>query len=161
ESRQAARQQIAFWGRYLRPQAARMALLAGLLFAGIGLQLANPLVLRAFIDAAASGSALGPLLGGAALFLGLALLTQALGLVETWGPDTAGWAATSRLRADLAHHCLQLDLAFHTAHAPGELIERIDGDVTALANFFSRFVLLVVGNVLLLAGMLVILCLAD
>jgi ATP-binding cassette subfamily B protein len=138
-----------------------MGLLAALLFAGIGLQLANPLVLRAFIDAAASGRDLGPLLGGGALFLALAVLTQVLGLAETWVAENAGWTATNRLRADLAHHCLQLDLAFHTAHTPGELIERIDGDVTALANFFSRFLLLVVGNSLLLAGMLGILFLTD
>jgi ATP-binding cassette subfamily B protein len=36
------------------------------------------------------------------------------------------------------------------------MIERIDGDVNALANFFSQFVLLLVANALFLAGMLVL-----
>ena len=32
-------------------------------------------------------------------------------------------------------------MSFHNDHTPGELIERIDGDVTELATFFSQFVL--------------------
>ena len=54
-------------------------------------------------------------------------------------------------------HLLRLDLSFHHAHTPGELIERLDGDVTALANFFSRFVVYVAGNVVLLAGVVLLL----
>ncbi len=51
--------------------------------------------------------------------------------------EDVGWTATNRLREDLARHCLDLDLAFHNAHTPGELIQRLDHDVRALANFFS------------------------
>ena len=29
-------------------------------------------------------------------------------------------------------------MSFHKAHTPGELIERVDGDVAALAKFFSH-----------------------
>ena len=49
------------WGiltTYLRPQASRALLLAVCLFAAIGLDLANPQILRAFIDSAISGAAL-------------------------------------------------------------------------------------------------------
>ena len=38
-------------------------------------------------------------------------------------------------------------MGFHKSTTPGELIERIDGDVTALSNFFSAFMIRVVGNV--------------
>jgi ABC-type multidrug transport system fused ATPase/permease subunit len=51
-------------------------------------------------------------------------------------------------------HCLRLDLPFHKTHTPGELIERIDGDVTLLANFFSQFTINILGNALLVAGIL-------
>jgi ABC-type multidrug transport system fused ATPase/permease subunit len=50
---------------------------------------------------------------------------------------------------------------FHNAHTPGELIERIDGDVAELANFFSQFVVILVGNLLLVVGILVALFLED
>jgi ABC-type multidrug transport system fused ATPase/permease subunit len=58
------------------------------------------------------------------------------------------------LRTDLTLHCLRLDPGFHKARTPGELIERIDGDVTAMANFFSQFVIQIAGNLLLLIGVL-------
>lgn len=64
-------------------------------------------------------------------------------------------------RADLALHCLSLDLGFHTARTPGELIERIDGDVTALGGFFSRFAVNVVGDLALLVGVLIVVTLED
>ena len=56
-----------------------------------------------------------------------------------------------------ADHCLRLDMSFHNAHTPGEMIERVDGDVTALSNFFSTFAVQLVGNALLLVGVLILL----
>ena len=41
------------------------------------------------------------------------------------------------------------------------MIERIDGDVTALGGFFSQFVILVLGNALLAAGVLALLYRED
>jgi hypothetical protein len=38
---------------------------------------------------------------------------------------------------DLTLHCLRLDMAFHHARTPGQMIERVDGDVGLLGNFFS------------------------
>src|SRR6266542_6072935 len=64
-------------------------------------------------------------------------------------------------RRYVALHCLRLDLTFHKARTSGELIERIDGDVTALAAFFSRFVVNVLGNLVLLVGVLVVVARED
>jgi ATP-binding cassette subfamily B protein/ATP-binding cassette subfamily C protein len=51
-------------------------------------------------------------------------------------------------------HLLDLDMAYHKDRTPGEMIERIDGDVTALSNFFSQFSVRVFGALLLLLGSL-------
>ena len=80
-----------------------------------------------------------------------------MALATTYSSLTVGWTATNALRADLARHCLRLDMAFHKTHTPGELIERIDGDVTALANFFAQFVIRLLGNAALIVGILVLL----
>jgi ATP-binding cassette subfamily B protein len=101
------------------------------------------------------------MLVAASAFLGISILTQAVGVAAVYVGEDVGWRATNQLRADLTLHCLKLDMSFHTAHTPGEMIERIDGDLLALANFFSRFIINVVGNVLLLAGVLVILAFID
>ena len=72
-----------------------------------------------------------------------------------------GWTATNALRADLAKHCLSLDMSFHNDHAPGEMIERIDGDANELGGFFSTFVINILANALLLVGILALLFRED
>src|SRR5262245_6233902 len=148
-------------GTYLKPQTARVLLLAALLFGGIGLQLANPQIIRYFIDTTQNGGPQAALLGAAALFLAVALAQRIITVATTYVGENVGWQATNALRADLALHCLRLDMRFHQRRTPGELIERIDGDVTALANFFSRFVVEVLGNLLLILGILLLLFRED
>jgi ABC-type multidrug transport system fused ATPase/permease subunit len=154
----------AYWellAAHIRPQRARFGVLAGLLLVNIALQIANPQIISGFIDAALEGAALSRLVGAALLFLGIAVLQQALSVGVVYLSERVAWSATNALRAELARHCLNLDMGFHNAHTPGELIERIDGDVAELANFFSQFVVILAGNLLLLAGILAALFLVD
>lgn len=146
---------------YLRPEWLKATLLAALLLGSIGLQLVNPQIMRHFIDAALASAPLDTLVQTAVLYIGLALLNQALSVGATYVGQDVGWSATNRLREDLARHCLGLDLSFYQVRTPGELIERLDGDVTALSNFFSQMVIRVVGSGILLIGTLVALFLED
>jgi len=155
------RQYTALLAGYLKPQMLRVVLLAALLFGSIGLQLLNPQVLRFFIDTALAGGSLETLMGAAAIFIGLALANQALSVAATYMGENVGWTATNMLRVDLALHCLKLDMPFHKSHTPGEMIERVDGDVQALSKFFSQFVVQVLGNAVLMVGVLVMLMRED
>ncbi|MFN8494650.1 MAG: ABC transporter ATP-binding protein [Caldilineaceae bacterium] len=147
--------------KYLRPQQGRVLLLAGLLLTKIGLALLNPQIMRFFIDTAQAGGAQMVLLRAALLFLCIAFAGQVLTVFTNYLSEQVGWTATNALRFDLVAHCLHLDLTFHTAHTPGELIERIDGDVEKLANFFTRFTVHILGNGLLLIGVLILLFRED
>jgi ABC-type multidrug transport system fused ATPase/permease subunit len=147
--------------RYVAPQWRRTTLLAVLILASIGLELVGPQLLRAFIDSAIGGGALESLARLALIFVAVAIATQLLTAWSQYVGEDLGWSATNALRADLALHCLRLDLSFHKARTSGELIERIDGDVTALATFFSRFVVNVLGNLLLLVGVLIVVARED
>jgi ABC-type multidrug transport system fused ATPase/permease subunit len=154
----------AYWdllSRYIRPQWRRFTLLSVLLLVSIGLQVVNPQIMRGFIDAALEGAAVSQLVIGGLAFLAIALLGQAVSVSVVYLSEKVAWSATNSLRAELARHCLSLDMDFHNAHTPGELIERIDGDVAELANFFSQFVVILVGNLLLMLGILVALFLED
>ena len=149
---------------YLRPEGRRLSALALFLVAGTAVQLASPQIIRAFIDTAAHGgpdASLERLWMLAGLFIGVTILAQVLQIGSTYFSEQLGWSATNRMRQDLAEHALRLDMAFHTAKSPGELIERVDGDVAALAAFFSQFILQIIGGALLLAGILVVLYLQD
>ena len=146
---------------YLAPHRGRFLLLAALMFGGTGLQLLNPQVIRFYLDAAQAGGETRLLLQAAGLYIGFAVLQRGLALGTNLLSADLGWSATNALRKDLAAHCLGLDMSFHKAHTPGELIERVDGDVSTLANYFSRFVLQVLGNGLLVAGILALLFRED
>jgi ABC-type multidrug transport system fused ATPase/permease subunit len=146
---------------YLRPQWPRVVLLGLLLFAGIGLQLANPQIARTFIDQAQAGQPFERLVRTALFFLTVALLTQVAVVAETYVADNLGWRTTNALRADLTQHVLSLDGSFHAEHGAGELIERVDGDVSAIAGFFSRFVVHVLGNAVFMLGVLALLFRED
>ena len=149
------------FSRYMRPLARPAAGMAVVLLAGIALQLANPQVVRFFLDTAQAGGALRSLMIAAALYIFFALLQQGLNMAAGYTSKSIGWEATNRLRADLALHCLRLDMPFHKQHTPGELIERLEGDVTHLANFLSAFAFHVLGNGLLVLGILVMLFIED
>ena len=147
--------------QYLRPQWRRMLLLFLLLLTSVGLQLVNPQILRYFIDTALASSATAPLLLAGLLFIGIALLNQGASVWATYVSENLAWTATNKLRTDLIAHCLELDMAFHKEHTPGELIERIDGDVDTLSNFFSQFTVHLLANTLLLMGVLALLFQID
>ena len=147
--------------RYLRPQRARVGLLVVVLFASIGLQLFNPQLIKRFIDGATAGDTAEELIPIAVAFMLVAVVHQGLSIWSTYLAEDVGWAATNRLRLELTDHVLHLHMGFHKAHPAGELIERIDGDITALSNFFSAMAIKVVGNGLLVAGILVLLWLES
>jgi len=147
--------------KYLRTQWHMSLILSVLILTNIGLQLINPQIMRSFIDAAQSGTAVNTLWRQAILFMVIALGQQVASVFATWISENVGWTATNALRADVAEHCIYLDMSFHNARTPGEMIERIDGDINTLSNFFSQFVIQVFGNAILLVGVLVLLYRED
>jgi ATP-binding cassette subfamily B protein len=142
---------------YLSPQKFKVLVLTVVLLISIGLQLVNPQIVAFFVNTAQKGGPINSLTKAGIAFLVIALLQQAFTLVGAYLSQVVGWQATNSLRRDLLSHCLRLDLPFHKTHTPGELIERIDGDVTLLANFFAQFTVNVAANVLLVLGVIVIL----
>lgn len=146
---------------YLKPQWPRVLAMALLLFGGIGLQLVNPLIMRFFIDTATEGGSLRQLTRAGLLFIGVGLVHQAVSAFASYVCSDVSWRATNRLRSNLTGHILSLDMSFHHSRTPGELIERVDGDVGRLAAFFSDFVIELVGGLMLSLGVLTVLMFED
>src|SRR5690349_1942064 len=143
--------------RYLKPQTRWVILMASVLLVGIAIKLINPQVLRYFLDTSQAGGASRNLTTAAGLFLTFAILQEGMSLATHYTAALVGWSSTNRLRADLALHLLRLDMPFHKSRTPGELIDRADGDVTQLSNFLSAFTVHVIGNGLLVVGILALL----
>ena len=121
---------------YLKGQKWQFVALIVALVSSIGLTISIPQVTRLFVDGASSGAELSHLIWLAVAFLAVAIIAQLLNIAVTWLGEVVAWTATNQLRIDLAEHCLGLDMAFHKEKSPGEMIERLDEDVTALAHFF-------------------------
>ncbi len=159
-----ARRTLRLLGSYLKGRKGLLAVLSATILASNGLRLANPLILRAFIDAIVGGAAAaepGRLYRYAGLYIGAALAVQALAVASTWLGQDLGWKATNDLRLDLMRSTVALDLAYHKEHLPGELVERVDGDAKTLMSFFSDFAIRLVGSAALMVGVLVALFLED
>jgi ABC-type multidrug transport system fused ATPase/permease subunit len=147
--------------KYIRQQRTRFILLVVLLLSSIGMTLINPQIMRFFIDTTQTSKDPHNLLLAALAFIGVAVLQQVVSVSATYTGENVAWTATNALRAEMAWHCLNLDMSYHNNVSPGELIERIDGDVAELSNFFSQLVVRVLGNLVLLIGILVVLLFED
>lgn len=162
QSSGADRQAILRFGlQRLRRHPTALATLAGLLFGGVGLALVPPLFIRDYLGELGAGTSQSSLVLIALGFVLASLLVQVVSVFEGYMAEKLAWAVTNQLRLDATQHCLDLDMEFHDHHLPGELVERVDGDVSLLSNFLSRFIFLVLGQALLLVGQLVALTIVD
>lgn len=140
--------------RYLRPVRGRLIVLLLLLLTSTGLQLINPQIIQRFIDTAAEDGLVKGLVILAGLYLSVAIINQLVTVTVSYLGNDVSWRATNKMRGDLLKHCLRLDMRFHNLKTPGEMIERVDGDVTSMSNFFAMFIVQVIGSFVLLAGIL-------
>lgn len=147
--------------RLLWPGRRASVALAVAILAATVLPLAAPQLTREFVDGAVGEASTGTLTSLALGYLGLALAGQVARMLTAWLASRLAWDGTNRLRETLAEHALGLDLDYHARRTPGEMIERVDGDVAALAEFIVAFLLDVVASVLLLLGVLVMVLAAD
>jgi ATP-binding cassette, subfamily B, bacterial len=150
------RSRAALLRTYLGPYRGKAALLALLVCVNIALTVVNPLWLEKFIDTATARGSQGRLIDIALVFIAVTIVNQIVLPVAGYLAEDVGWRATNALRGDLAAHCLGLDLGFHHRHSPGQLLERVDGDADKLSDFFSSFVFMVGGNVLLALGIIAV-----
>lgn len=148
---------IKLLSKHLKLLLPQVVLLGFLLAGSVGLQLVNPQIIRYFIDTVTGGGAGENLIYAALLYIGLAVIQQVIAVFATYVSQDVGWKSTNELRCRLFLHCMKLDMSFHKEHQSGELIQRVDGDVTALFEFFSKFSINLLTNVGLLVGVVVLL----
>jgi ABC-type multidrug transport system fused ATPase/permease subunit len=146
---------------YLWPGRRAGALLVVAIITMTVLPLLAPQFTRKIVDGAIAGDPVSSLITLAVAYLVVALAAQAAGVATAWLASRLAWDGTNRLRERLAEHALSLDIAYHGRRTPGEMIERVDGDVVALAEFIVSFLLDVIGSLLLVAGVLVFVFAAD
>ena len=145
----------------LRPDVWRWVGLAVLVAIGSALTITGPLVVRQIVDAATDGTTTAEITRLALIFLAIAVAAQFISVIVAWFATVAAWRTTNDLRLTMTRHVLGLDHEFHRTHTPGELIQRVDGDITSVSDFLSQVVTKAAGAAMLVGGMIVVLAVLD
>jgi ATP-binding cassette, subfamily B, bacterial len=148
-------------GALLRPDAGRWVGLGALVAVASALTLAGPLVVRRIVDTAADGTTVSEVTRLAIVFLAIAAFAQLLAVIVAWLATVAAWRTTNDLRLTMTRHVLGLDHEFHRTHTPGELIQRVDGDITSVSEFLGQVVTKAAGAAMLVGGMVIVLSVID
>ena len=150
-----------FLTRYLAHCRGQVALLALMLVVHTAAGVYAPQLLRGIVDDLLAAGASAAMARTAALFLAVAAVRQLTRGLTAYFSESVAWSATNRLRTDLLHHTVGLDMSVIGRHPPGAMQERMDGDTNQLATFFSQFSLRLLAGALLLVGILVALLIED
>ena len=140
---------------HLKPYRREVFILLALLLGSITLKLVAPKFIGLFLDELKISKKYSTLLIYITCYILLSILQNILQVLLEYRGDILGWSVTNDLRRKLFSHCLYFDQFFHETHSPGNLIERIDGDTTYLANFFSLFAVKVSINFLSILGTII------
>ena len=132
-----------------------------LLGVATALPLVGAVLLSGFVDRAVSRAPASSLVTYAAGYAAAGAASAALTVAVTWRTTSLAWRLTDDLRRTLVQRVLDADLAFHRDRTPGELVTRVDADVTAMTQFLSRVVARVIAIVLLAAGALAVLVVIE
>src|SRR5262245_45500692 len=127
----------------------RLRLTVVLVLIGIGalLGIISPFLLRAVLDTAIPDknvALLSALVGG---MIAIAVITQVLGVGQTWLSNVVGQQVMHDLRAAVYRHLQRLSLAFFTRTRTGEVQSRIQNDIGGVQNVVTNTATSIASNV--------------
>ena len=117
-------------------------------------RLAQPLILKHAIDRVIVPGRLDLLPGPAALFVAVLALEALLVWLEVYGLQSIGQRVMHDLRTALFSHVLRLPTRWFDRTATGATVTRLTSDVEALGEMFAAGIITIVGDLLLLAGII-------
>ena len=141
---------------YLRPYARQMLIAFSAMLVVSALTLLTPYLLKEAID--------GPITQGdraglmrialytAAAFVGLYAATAVQQYFLSW----VGQRVLANLRSDLFNHLQRLSLGYHDTHIVGVTVSRVMNDVATINELLSQGIITLVGDTLVLGGIIVI-----
>ncbi len=141
----------------------------GLLLIIAASQLIGPKIIQYIIDNIIDGSKppastmttderVMAILLAATAYLGIAIAGTLVGYIQAITLFKLGISIVTELKDSLFRKCLRLGLDFHESHSPGKLISRVESDTETLKELFSNVALNLLRNIIVFAGILVILC---
>ena len=141
---------------YLRPHRAKMFIAFVLMLVVTGMTLGIPLLLKVAIDQYIASNDLGGLaqisIGMAVMFLVLFGAASGQRFLLSW----VGQRVLATLRGQLMRHLQALSLGYHNRHIVGVTISRVIGDVAVINELLSQGLITLIGDVLVLVGIIAV-----
>jgi ATP-binding cassette subfamily B protein len=139
---------------FVRPYAASFGAGVALMGLAAAAKLAGPYLIKLAIDGPIAGGSPAELVPYAVFFLAAQLLEGLLDAAQTMLVRIRGEDVLRSLRSALFAKAQRLPAGYFDATPSGRTLSRITSDVAALSDLFSSGVAALVGDVLLLAGIL-------
>ena len=133
-------------GRLFSPHKGPLTVVIATIVASSVVAMASPFLLREVIDVALPGRDLALLAWLSAGMVAVAVLTAALGVVQTWISTKVGQQVMHRLRTDVFAHLQRQSLAFFTRTRTGEVQSRITNDIGGMQSVVTSTATAVASN---------------
>ena len=141
---------------YLRPHRAKMLAAFFLMLVVTGTTLGIPLLLKVAIDRYIASKELAGLsqisVLMALIFLSLFGAASGQRFLLSW----VGQRVLATLRGELMRHLQALSLGYHSRHIVGVTISRVIGDVAVINELLSQGLITLIGDILVLIGIIVV-----
>jgi ATP-binding cassette, subfamily B, multidrug efflux pump len=145
---------------FLRPHARYLGLSIAMILGAAALNLVRPLMMGKVVSSAQSAGPDELLKHG--LLLSLVVVgTQALAFVQMYTMQIAGARTMADLRAHLFDFMQRLQLRYYDKTPVGRLVTRATNDVDAVGELFASGVLNAIGDLVALAGIVVMMLVLD
>ncbi len=148
-------------GGLFRPYRLRLATVLVLIAVSAGLGIVSPFLLRAVLDTAIPDKDVGllsELVGG---MIAIAVVTQVLGVAQTWLSNVVGQQVMHDLRAAVYRHLQRLSLAFFTRTRTGEVQSRISNDIGGVDTVVTSTATAIVSNLTTVIATVIAMFLLD
>jgi ATP-binding cassette subfamily B protein len=129
-----------------RPHVVPVAVVTGIIVIISALSMAQPFLLRAVIDDALPHQDVPLLLGAVGGMLAVTVVTQLLGVVQTWISTSVGERVMHRLRTDVFTHLQRQSVAFFTRTRNGEVQSRLTHDISGMQSVITSTATSVASN---------------
>src|SRR6476620_1087316 len=147
--------------RYLRPYKPQVALALAAIISASVLQLAQPYLMKLAIDRYIATGDLRGIDRIAIVYFFILIGSFVLEYLQTWLLQITGQRIMYDIRLQLYQHLQRIDLQFYDRNPVGRLMTRVTTDVDVINDMFTSGVVSIFGDVLTLAGIMIVLVTMD
>ncbi len=140
------------FARYVKPYRVAITVVAVILPLVAACRLAQPWIIKMAIDTHITTGRLAGLENIAVLFLGILLSEALLTYLEIFLLQSVGQRVMSDMRQELYRHIMRLPASWFDRTPTGSVVTRLTSDVEVLGEMFASGIITIVGDILLLIG---------